>query len=303
MGVTLDRSGQFYFYCVQDFTAFRSLHYKFSYFKEVKMPATYAILGGTGATGSELISYLLNRQPFVHLNIYVRSVSKLYSLFPDLQTSPNVTIFTGTIDETPVLASCIRSATAIFCTIAQNENEPGCSLSQRTALAVVLALTQLRSESAHPSTYTAPPLVWPSGALLNPAFDKRIPAAMRAVALRAAFHVLQDCGLAAEYLRGFQWIPVSFWQPGPIVKDEARGVSLTADEGFDVISYADVARGIVKIVEEDDGMWIGKEVGFVALGGKKVKSLPPSTFVWVLVGLLGYYMPSLWRVGRKMGLW
>jgi oxidoreductase AflX len=234
----------------------------------------------------------------------VRSVSKLSSLFPDdLQTSPNVTIFTGTIDETPVLASCIRSATAIFCTIAQNENEPGCSLSQSTAHAVVLALTQLRSASAHPSTYTAPPLVWPSSAALNPAFKKRLPAAMRAIASRAAFHVLRDLRLAAEYLRGFEWIPVSFWQPGPIVKDQTRGMSLTAEEGSDVISYADVARGIVKIVEEGDGMWIGKEVGFVALGGKKVKSLPPSTFIWMLVGLLGYYMPSLWLAGRKRGLW
>jgi len=126
---------------------------------------------------------------------------------------------------------------------------------------------------------------------------------MRAVALRAGFHVLRDLRLAAEYLRGFEWIPVSFWQPGPIVKDEARGVRLTATEGFDIISYADVARGIVKIVEENDGMWIGKEVGFVAVGGKKVKGLPPSTFIWMLIGLLGYYMPSLWWVGRRRGLW
>ncbi|KUJ08383.1 uncharacterized protein LY89DRAFT_764479 [Mollisia scopiformis] len=266
------------------------------------MLTTYTILGGTGATGSELISYLLNRQPFVHLNIYVRSSSKLYTLFPDLQTSPNITIFTGSIDETPVLASCIRSATAIFCTIAQNKNEPDCSLSQRTAHAVILALTQLRSESAHPATYTAPPLVWPSSAALNPAFEKRIPAALRAVALRAAFHVLQDLRLAAEYLGGFEWSPVSFWQPRPIVKDEARGVSLTAEKRFDLISYADVARGIVKIVEEGDGMWIGKEVGFVALGGKKVKNLPPSTFIWILAGLLGYCVPSLWLAGRKIGL-
>jgi len=79
-------------------------------------------------------------------------------------------------------------------------------------------------------------------------------------------------------------------------------VRLTATEGFDVIPHADLARGTAKIVEEGNGMWIGKDVGFVALGGKKVK-IPPSAFIWVLVGLLGYYLPSLWRVGRKMGLW
>lgn len=74
---------------------------------------------------------------------------------------------------------------------------------------------------------------------------------------------------------------MSFWQPVPLVKSVARGVSLTYEEMLDVISYADLARGIFKIVEERNGMWIGNDVGFVERGEKKVKSLLPSAFISV----------------------
>lgn len=86
------------------------------------------------------------------------------------------------------------------------------------------------------------------------------------------------------------------------MKSVARGVSLTYEEMLDVISYADLARGIFKIVEERNGMWIGNDVGFVARGGKKVKSLLPTAFIsvfgWVIEVLSGLIVEG----GKKDGV-
>lgn len=265
-------------------------------------PPVYAVLGGTGATGSEIIKHLFSRNGAVHLNIYARSASKLNAIHPGIDKASNVTLFIGDMNDIDLLASCLRDTTAVLCTVAQNENEPGCSISQRVARNIVLALEQLRRESPSPETYKSQPLIFPSSAILNPAFEHRVSKLTRAIGLRAGSHVLGDLRLAAEYLQPFDWIPISYWQPGPIVKDQARGVELTLDEGFDLISFADVAQGIIDIVERDEGQWIGKQVGFRATG-KDVKPLPPSTLIWLISGLTGHYFPSGWRFVRRRGWW
>src|SRR5271170_4731641 len=92
----------------------------------------YAILGATGATGSELVKYLLPRTD-VHLNVYARSASKLHALHPGISTAENVTRYIGPLSDTALITSCLHSAAVVFGCVAQNINEPGCSIAQRTA--------------------------------------------------------------------------------------------------------------------------------------------------------------------------
>jgi uncharacterized protein YbjT (DUF2867 family) len=87
---------------------------------------TFAVLGATGQTGSELVR-LLQEAPN-HLNVYARSTSRLAEKHPKLVSAKNVTIFIGDLANAELLASCMRDADVILSTVAQNQNEPGCSV-------------------------------------------------------------------------------------------------------------------------------------------------------------------------------
>ncbi|MCJ1371892.1 hypothetical protein MMC20_003112 [Loxospora ochrophaea] len=241
---------------------------------------TYAILGGTGATGSQLIAYLLSRpSSSVNLHIYARSLPRLTAQFPILPSAPNVTLFTGPVSDAQNLASCLCSTTAIFCTVAQNSNNPDTSVSITTAHAVVSALEILRAESPSPASYTSPPLIWPGSSSLVKEWETngRTPRFVYPVIHSAMFYVYQDLEFALEYLKGQEWIPVGIWAPGALVNDEPRGIELTLTDGGGNISYADLARAMVAMVEDGDAekKWTGrgkemKHVGMVPLGGKAV---------------------------------
>lgn len=158
-------------------------------------------------------------------------------MHPSLKASSNVSLFIGSIDDTELLTSCLRNVSGIICAVASNNNEPGISISQRTAHAVVKALSKLQSASESPSAYRAPPMVWPSSWSLNPLFVKRMPHALLFLARRSASYVYNDLRLAAAYLDSQDdWMSVSYWQPGPIVDDIPKGYVLTLTEGSDTIS-------------------------------------------------------------------
>jgi uncharacterized protein YbjT (DUF2867 family) len=104
---------------------------------------TYAALGATGQTGSEIVKALLPTE--AHLNIYARSLTRLESQFPSIQSAPNVTIFIGNLFNTELLTSCLPNSDVILSSVAQNRNKPGLSVAQRTALAIIQALESRRS--------------------------------------------------------------------------------------------------------------------------------------------------------------
>ena len=85
---------------------------------------TYAILGGTGNTGIELVN-ILAREEGVVLHIYVRSKSKLLEARPDLAdaASPH-TIFSGDLADVNFFTECIRGASAVFGVVGTNANNP-----------------------------------------------------------------------------------------------------------------------------------------------------------------------------------
>ncbi len=108
-------------------------------------PTTYAILGATGQTGSELTKHLISRND-LHLNLYARSQSKLLSVDTTIPSNPNITLFIGSIDDTSVITSCLKDTSVVFATVAQNHNDPECSIARRSAHSIIEALVSLRKQ-------------------------------------------------------------------------------------------------------------------------------------------------------------
>ena len=74
----------------------------------------------------------------------------------------------GDLSSADLLKECLRNVNVIFGAVAQNSNEPGCSIAQRTAHTVVSALESLRKEEG--PSFKCPILVFLSSASLNPRF-------------------------------------------------------------------------------------------------------------------------------------
>ena len=259
------------------------------------MMPTYAVLGATGSTGSSLLRYLHERPDKVKINVYARSASKIESLHPYIKTADNVKAFIGDLSSADLLKDCLRDVDVIFSAVAQNTNEPGCSIAQRVAHTTVSALEMLRKEQG--SSFKCPILVFLSSASLNPHFMANAPRILQWVLERANYYIYGDLAKAIDYLKEQRWIPLITADPPALVKDIARGYKLALDDFSPLVSYDDLARGMVQMAEEDGGRkWVGKGVGLKATGSVKKD-------VWPLVkyevtGLIAYFFPSLWIFGN-----
>lgn len=276
------------------------------------MPTTtYAILGATGSTGSELLKLLLPGND-IKLNVYARSRSKLHALGPDSADSAHVTEYIGDLEDKQLLKDCLRGATVIFSTVAQNNNEPGCSIAQRTSYVIVSALEALRAEAKdNGETWKSPTLVFLSSSALNPVLMASFPKLLEYILHSACYYVYRDLRLATDYLRSVPWIRLMVVQPGAIVHDRSFGVRLSETEVSQRVSYADVAVAMVAMAEgkirSDDSIgirerWVGKEVGIVSLGGNEVKQ-PMGNLRYLILGLICSFLPPVWHLGRWLGLW
>ncbi|KAL2004555.1 hypothetical protein VTN00DRAFT_3440 [Thermoascus crustaceus] len=276
-------------------------------------PTTYAILGATGSTGSELLKLLLPRND-IKLNVYARSRSKLHALIPKSANSAHVTEYIGDLEDKQLLKDCLRGVTVIFSTVAQNNNEPGCSIAQRTSYVIVSALEALRAEAKEKENgepWKSPTLVFLSSSALNPVLMASFPKLLQYILHSACYHVYRDLQLATDYLRSIPWIRLMVVQPGAIVHDRSFGVRLSETEVSQRVSYADVAVAMVAMAEgkirSDDSMGdherlVGKEVGIISLGGDEVKQ-PIGNLQYLILGLICSFLPPIWHLGRWMGLW
>ena len=249
-----------------------------------------------------MLTYLLERpsstdEP-VAINLYARSPSKI----PEAQrSSPNVQCFDGAVSSTS-LKPCLRDVDVIFQCIATNISEPGCSIAQQAAHAIVEALEAIRAESGA-NKFRSPVVVFLSSASLNPRFSAEVPRLMRWILGTALFYVYDDLRKALAYLREeAPWIPLIEAQPPALVKDVVRGFELREPrvEGpTPFLSYEDLARAMVNMVEADqDGKkWIGKSVGICGVT-KDVKADVLPLIKYNIIGLIGYFFPSLWRMGN-----
>ncbi|MCJ1257033.1 hypothetical protein MMC24_004858 [Lignoscripta atroalba] len=259
---------------------------------------TYAILGATGSTGSSLLEYLHERSD-VHLNLYARSAPKLHSLHPYLKGSERAKIYSGELSNVNLLADCLRDVDVVFSTVAQNTNEPGCSIAQRCAHSLVSALELLRKEKG-PRDFKCPTVVFLSSASLNDRFFG--PSLIHSFLMHALCYIYTDLAKATAYLQDHDWIPLILAQPPGLVQDLPRGHKLSDDKCSNLISYPDLARAMVQMAEEEDGKkWIGKGVSMEALGGKDIKANVMPLVGNVLSGSLAWLFPRLWIFLRDKG--
>ncbi|MCJ1432295.1 hypothetical protein MMC27_001651 [Xylographa pallens] len=263
---------------------------------------TYAILGATGSTGSELVKFLVT-EPQIHINLYARSASKLAKLHPAVVKSDNVTIYTGDLSDGSLLANCLRSVDVIFQTVATNENEPGCSVALRAAHGIATALELLRKEDG-PASFKCPTVVMLSSSSLNPSMAAKAPWIGRWVVKKAFCYIYGDLREATEYFQGLPWIPLILAQPGGLLQGASLGFELSEKEPSPFISYPDLARAMVQMAEEDGGRkWIGKGVAPVGLHlDEREKNFTP-LIGYGLRGLLAAYFPSVWWFCRNRGWW
>ena len=205
----------------------------------------------------------------------------------------------GDLSNVDLLKNCLRDVDVIFSAVAQNLNEPGCSIAQRTAHSIVSALEALRREEG--PTFKCPILVFLSSASLNPTFSSHKPRLLHWVLERGCFYVYGDLKKSIEYLKQQSWIPLVIAEPTALTNDISRGYELSLKKVSPGVSYDDLARGMVQMAEEEGGrQWVGKGVGVKATGKVKIQYLP--LIRYLVVGLISYYIPASWGFLRGAGL-
>jgi hypothetical protein len=226
-----------------------------------------AILGATGQTGGELVKLLLPRDD-VTLHVYARSAVRLRMKHPSLASASNARVFIGDLDDRANLDACLRDADYILSAVAQNRNEPGCSVAQRTAAALVGSLERSR-KAAGATAWRFPTLVFLTSGAVDPR-TKGTKAEGPWLLHQANHHIYLDLELSIAYLRQFDWLRLVLASPGGLVHDDSRGVKLTEAPfgtpggGSQMNSYADLALAMVQMSEDDK--YVGKQVGFIVQG-------------------------------------
>ena len=221
------------------------------------------------------------------------------ALHPYVKAADNIQSFVGDLSSADLFKDCLRNVDVIFSAVAQNYNEPGCSIAGRTAHSIVFALEALRKEEG--SSFKCPILVFLSSASLNPTFSEATPWLAYWILERGCYYVYGDLRESIEYLKEHSWIPLITAEPPGLTNDISRGYELSPAEFSPLISYDDLARGMVQMAEEEGGhKWVGKGVGLKATGKVKIHVLH---LIWYLiVGLITYYSPAAWGVLQSAGL-
>ena len=257
---------------------------------------TYAILGASGYTGSSILTLLL-KDPKNHINAYVRSKSKLLSLFPSLEENKSVRIFDGRLHDIPLMASCISpDVDTVFCVLGLNENIPGTRIAQDGAQAIVAALCYPNPKER---AKNPPQIIFLSSASVNPRIAANEPPSILGFIKRALSHSYEDLALAEAYLRLHQsWLNVTFVTPGGLVEDEQKGHILSLDHSQTFLSYPDLAAAMIEVAESSGYDWMG--VGVLPKGKNvKIEWKAPGQ---IARGLVWHYLPWIGWAAKHLGL-
>lgn len=251
--------------------------------------ATYAVLGATGNCGTALIQNLL-RSSSANIHAYCRNKAKLIELLPEVASSEQVRIFQGSIQDIPLLTSCVRDCRAIFLVVSTNVNVPGCRIGQDTAIGVIRALERLNAESA--PGMRMPKLVLLSSATLDDQLSRHVPSWLRSLLLLAISNVYNDLRETEKLLRAQQdWLSTIFIKPGALSVDKQRGHALSLTEEDGPLSYLDLAAAMIEAVDDPDGRYDMRNVGVVNTNGRA--KFPAGTPMCILTGLIRHFFPFL----------
>jgi hypothetical protein len=273
---------------------------------------TYAILGATGQVGSSILDALIqpptptspkHPQSKTQINVFVRSKQKLLSMRPALASHPHTSFYEGQLNDTALLASCIRDTHAVFLCIAAQDNVPHCSIAQEQARSVLAAL-ELNKNDHEPandgettSTSALPPkLIILSSASLEPHLMSDLPSTFVPIMHAAASWVYADLRLAETHLRTHAppAVELIFIKPGGLVHDKPVGHRLSTKRQQTFLSFADLGAGMVEAADSPAGRWTEAKgnVSVVPAGeGTRIEWYVP----WFLVkGCLFHFFPGLW---------
>lgn len=245
----------------------------------------YAILGATGSTGGAVLRHLHSDGPQdLHINIFVRSKSKLSLQHPWTSSASNITVTEGNLTDTAALQSCLSDVDAVFCCIASNESRAGMSVAQDTAKAITAALAGLKQEKG--TAFKPPTVVVLSSAALNPKFSEDTPWPALYMLKFALHYLYQDLELSYDVYKESAsdgLLEYIFAEPPGLMDPdgtEKTGHSLSMDKTSYVISYADLGAAMCELAERREE-YSGNAVGICATG--KVKETW-SHQVWDLLG-------------------
>ena len=248
----------------------------------------YTIMGATGNTGGALLNLLL-KAPNTNIHAYVRSKAKLLTQNPGLDENARVNIFEGSISDVSLIASALSPIIDVaFCVLAINENTPGIRVAQDTTQSVIAALCHIRTADA---TAKLPKLIFLSSASLNPTLYEKDPAILHAFISRAFSNVYADLAFAEKDLRLHEsWLSATFVQPGALVEDVQKGHALSLDQCSPLISYLDLAAGMIEIAESGKYDWKGVSLVATSKDVKFPYKAPPQ----ILRGLVWHFAPWLY---------
>ena len=250
--------------------------------------ATCAVLGSTGQIGGSTLQILL-QSPQRKVNAYARSKKRLLALQPGLDSSPNVSIYEGALQDISTLTDCIAGTSVVFLAVGASENIPGCDIAQQQAKAAVEALNELHK---HDSQARLPQLIVVSSSSLEKSLCKDIPPIAQWLLHTCASNVYADLRLAEQYLRSHEWIKQVYIKPGGLVHDKPRGHILNTQRQETFLSFLDLAAGMVEVADADDDKWDMQNVSVVpASPGTRVEWRVP---YFALKGALCHYMPFLY---------
>ncbi|KAF4556360.1 putative NAD(P)H-binding protein 2 [Elsinoe fawcettii] len=256
-------------------------------------PTTFALIGATGQTGRIVLRRLLDRQD-IHINIYVRSKSKLLGQSPSLEKSSRVSIFEGAVTDTTTFMSCLRGASTVICTLGGNDNRPQRGL-RDGATSIVSALTNLRSEAE--GNYQAPHVLLLSSLTWNDNMQKQTPALVHFIISRAFWYPYEDL-LGAHKILGDagDLMKLLLIQPSAIVDDRGTGPLISSDTATMTTSYEDLAEAFVICATGNEWRKLSQVVVTSKGGDASGRGYGLEIAKRVVRGLSASYIPGFWQV-------
>lgn len=248
------------------------------------MPTRIAVLGATGKTGRIVLQRLLSK-PDVELRVYVRSQTKLLSLFPSLATESRVSIFPGAINNTENMRKCLDSAHIIIFALGENLNLPGISIIEDGAKSVLSALTALKSGQ---TGTTKPRIIMLSSATWNEEFAAARPPLVHWLIKTAFYYPYADLRRGtALFENASDLIDLCLVQPNGLIEEDPSGHIINNERVTLACSYADLGAAIVDLaLEKEYELW--SRAGISSKSGDDSARYLPILGPTILRGFLSY---------------
>ncbi|KAJ6437125.1 NADH(P)-binding domain-containing protein [Purpureocillium lavendulum] len=267
--------------------------------------STYAILGATGTTGSEITRLLLPRLD-IQLNIYARSGDKLANTVPELTDAKNARTFIGQLSDAATMTACLRDTSVVFMAVGTNSNKPGTRVTQDACKAIANSLKALRAEKKTASAPYKPPTIVFLASTMTAAWSRENqPWLANRFVYNAGRYVYSDHVASFEYLeREVPWVPVIKASPGALVEDVASGFRLEPHgRSSETCSYKDLAAAMILMVEDQEKDWVGMDPGVFSLGKPRRDLLLLDKLPFHLIpGNIVAWLPWMYPVLHKLGL-